>query len=214
MNKLSTIFVAMLIGVAMMLTPATAMAQLDFGAALGAFLGAAQPQQQDVVSPYDAIRENAPAKSKILGTWQYKSASREYLGTPNPIADVALAQVEGIGISALQNRGVVEGCCSLTLRRNGMAILATRDTLQDGVMTYDEESAKVEFSTTVEGVTYTAKGYIRIVSDRLVVLLDARDAMNIVAKSTPSITSDQMFLTAKEVLKTVGDVYLAIAFVR
>jgi TolB-like protein len=214
MNKLSTIFVAMLIGVAMMLAPATAMAQLDFGAALGAFLGAAQPQQQNTVSPYDAIRDNAPAKSKILGTWQYKSASLEYLGTPNPIADVALAQVEGIGISALQSRGVVEGCCSLTLRRNGMAILATRDTLQDGVMTYDEESAKVEFSTTVEGVTYTAKGYIRIVSDRLVVLLDARDAMNIVAKSTPSITSDQMFLTAKEVLKTVGDVYLAIAFVR
>lgn len=206
---LSLVVFAMLCVVAL---PAEASAQFDLGKAFGKLLGAATPQQTKV-SPYDEIRDNAPQRAKLLGTWQYKSAALKYLGD-NPLADVALANIEGFGIAELKKRGVMEGCCSLTLRRNGLAVLATRDTLQDGWLAYDESTAKMNISTTVDDETYQASGYIRIVSDRLIVMIDARDVINIVAQASPELANDQTFVMARSVLQNFGDVYLSVIFER
>ena len=60
-------------------------------------MGSAEPTST-MPSPYDTLRDNAPQRSKLLGTWQYKAASLEYLGD-NPLAEVALAQIEVMGTS-------------------------------------------------------------------------------------------------------------------
>ena len=85
MKRILLLSVVMVLGC---VAPFTASAQFDLGKALGGLLGAAATPQP-TVSPYDEIRDNAPARSKILGTWQYKTASLEYLGS-NALAAVAL----------------------------------------------------------------------------------------------------------------------------
>ena len=122
--------------------------------------------------------------------------------------------MEGFGLSELKNRGIVEGCCSLTLRRNGLAVLSTLDTLHDSNYTYNEDSAAVEVTSVVEGVTYRVKGFIRIVSDNLVVMIDGNDVLALLEKESPEITTDQTYLTAKGLLQSLGDVYLTTIFCR
>lgn len=209
MKRILLLYVVMVLGC---VAPFTASAQFDLGKALGGLLGAAATPQP-TVSPYDEIRDNAPARSKILGTWQYKTASLEYLGS-NALAAVALKQLEGFGLSELKNRGIVEGCCSLTLRRNGLAVLSTLDTLHDSNYTYNEDSAAVEVTSVVEGVTHRVKGFIRIVSDNLVVMIDGNDVLALLEKESPEITTDQTYLTAKGLLQSLGDVYLTTIFCR
>lgn len=203
-----------LVVVAAAMLPDVASAQFDLGKALGKLLEQ-QTESSAVpkVSPYDAIVAGAPARSKILGTWQYKTATLEYLGD-NPLASAAIKQLEGFGLSELKNRGVVEGCCSLTLRRNGLAVLATRDTLQDAEFLYNDETAVVNVSTVVGDVVYKAKGYLRIVNENLIVMIDARDALNLIEKSSPELSGDQTFLTAKGILQSLSDIYLSALFVR
>lgn len=205
--------VAVVLCVALM--PQEASAQFDLGKAFGRILGAvaAEQQQPTKVSPYDELRNNAPTRTKILGTWQYKTASLKYLGD-NPLADVALAQVEGFGLAELKKYGIMEGCCSLTLRRNGLAVLSTLDALQEGWFNYDETTAKMDVSSTVDGVTYRVKGYFRIVSERFMVMLDAGDVIDIIAKASPELTTDDTFIMLKGVLQSFGDVYLCIVFER
>ena len=108
----------------------------------------------------------------------------------------------------------MEGCCSLTLRRNGLAVLATRDTLQEAKFGYDDDTAVVNVMTSVNNVVYKAKGYVRMVNGNLVVMIDARDVINLIEQASPELAKDQTFLTAKGVLQGFGDVYLSTLFVR
>lgn len=207
-------FVALLILALLcaVVAPSEASAQFDLGKALGQLLGA-PAQDTSKPSPYDEIRSTAPARSKILGTWQYKSATLQYLGD-NPLAEMALSQLEGYGLAELRKHGIIEGCCSLTLRRNGMAVLSTRDALQDGTINYDETTSRMTLSTVIDGETYNAKGYLRIVSERLLVMIDARDVLKMLIKNYPELATDQTYIMAQGVLQSFGDIYLTIVFIR
>lgn len=207
-------FVALLILALLcaVVAPSEASAQFDLGKALGQLLGA-PAQDRSKPSPYDEIRSTAPARSKTLGTWQYKSATLQYLGD-NPLAEMALSQLEGYGLAELRKHGIIEGCCSLTLRRNGMAVLSTRDTLQDGTINYDETTSGMTLSTVIDGETYNAKGYLRIVSERLLVMIDARDVLKMLIKNYPELATDQTYIMAQGVLQSFGDIYLTIVFIR
>lgn len=211
MKRLVTLGVVAIIS--MFVAPAEVSAQFDLGKALGSLLGASEQSAQTKPSPYEEMRNTAPARSQTLGTWQYKSASLVYLGD-NPLADMALVQLEGYGLAELRKYGIIEGCCSLTLRRNGMAVLATRDNLQDGTLIYDETTSGMKLSTEVDGKKYSADGYLRLVSDRLLVMVDARDVLKILIQSYPELATDQTYITAQGVLQSFGDVYLNIIFVR
>lgn len=207
-------FVALLILALLcaVVAPSEASAQFDLGKALGQLLGA-PAQDTSKPSPYDEIRSTAPARSKTLGTWQYKSATLQYLGD-NPLAEMALSQLEGYGLAELRKHGIIEGCCSLTLRRNGMAVLSTRDALQDGTINYDETTSGMTLSTVIDGETYNAKGYLRIVSERLLVMIDARDVLKMLIKNYPELSTDQTYIMAQGVLQSFGDIYLTIVFIR
>lgn len=207
-------FVALLILALLcaVVAPSEASAQFDLGKALGQLLGA-PAQDTSKPSPYDEIRSTAPARSKTLGTWQYKSATLQYLGD-NPLAEMALSQLEGYGLAELRKHGIIEGCCSLTLRRNGMAVLSTRDALQDGIINYDETTSGMTLSTVIDGETYNAKGYLRIVSERLLVMIDARDVLKMLIKNYPELATDQTYIMAQGVLQSFGDIYLTIVFIR
>ena len=207
-------FVALLILALLcaVVAPSKASAQFDLGKALGQLLGA-PAQDTSKPSPYDEIRSTAPARSKTLGTWQYKSATLQYLGD-NPLAEMALSQLEGYGLAELRKHGIIEGCCSLTLRRNGMAVLSTRDALQDGTINYDETTSGMTLSTVIDGETYNAKGYLRIVSERLLVMIDARDVLKMLVKNYPELATDQTYIMAQGVLQSFGDIYLTIVFIR
>lgn len=207
-------FVALLILALLcaVVAPSEASAQFDLGKALGQLLGA-PAQDTSKPSPYNEIRSTAPARSKTLGTWQYKSATLQYLGD-NPLAEMALSQLEGYGLAELRKHGIIEGCCSLTLRRNGMAVLSTRDALQDGTINYDETTSGMTLSTVIDGETYNAKGYLRIVSERLLVMIDARDVLKMLVKNYPELATDQTYIMAQGVLQSFGDIYLTIVFIR
>ena len=207
-------FVALLILALLcaVVAPSEASAQFDLGKALGQLFGA-PAQDTSKLSPYDEIRSTAPARSKTLGTWQYKSATLQYLGD-NPLAEMALSQLEGYGLAELRKHGIIEGCCSLTLRRNGMAVLSTRDALQDGTINYDETTSGMTLSTVINGETYNAKGYLRIVSERLLVMIDARDVLKMLVKNYPELATDQTYIMAQGVLQSFGDIYLTIVFIR
>lgn len=198
----------------MAIAPVEVSAQFDLGKALGQLLGgSAATPADDVPTPYDRLRENAPAKSKLMGTWQYKGATIEYLGD-NPLADAALKSVEGYGIAELKKLGVVEGCCSLTLRRNGLAVVATRDALQEGTFTYDESDASVVIKGTYDGTSYRADGYVKIVGGRLIVMVDAMDVLKEILKASPELATDQTVITTKALLESFGDVYISVMWVR
>lgn len=198
----------------MAIAPVEVSAQFDLGKALGQLLGgSATTPADDVPTPYDRLRESAPAKSKLMGTWQYKGATIEYLGD-NPLADAALKSVEGYGIAELKKLGVVEGCCSLTLRRNGLAVVATRDALQEGTFTYDESDASVVIKGTYDGTSYRADGYVKIVGGRLIVMVDAMDVLKEILKASPELATDQTVITTKALLESFGDVYISVMWVR
>ena len=196
------------------IAPVEVSAQFDLGKALGQLLGgSATTPADDVPTPYDRLRENAPAKSKLMGTWQYKGATIEYLGD-NPLADAALKSVEGYGIAELKKLGVVEGCCSLTLRRNGLAVVATRDALQEGTFTYDESDASVVIKGIYDGTSYRTDGYVKIVGGRLIVMVDAMDVLKEILKASPELATDQTVITTKALLESFGDVYISVMWVR
>lgn len=196
------------------IAPVEVSAQFDLGKALGQLLGgSATTPADDVPTPYDRLRENAPAKSKLMGTWQYKGATIEYLGD-NPLADAALKSVEGYGIAELKKLGVIEGCCSLTLRRNGLAVVATRDALQEGTFTYDESDASVVIKGTYDGTSYRADGYVKIVGGRLIVMVDAMDVLKEILNASPELATDQTVITTKALLESFGDVYISVMWVR
>lgn len=198
----------------LLFAPAQTSAQFDLGKALGQLMSQGAHVEQDATpSPYDRLRENAPAKSKLLGTWQYKGAAIEYLGD-NPLADVALEQVETFGLAELKKLGVVEGCCSITLRRNGLAVVATLDTIQEGRFTYDESDASVVISSEYGGNKYSSDGYVKIVNDRLIVMVDARDVMSEVLRTSPELATNQSVATMKTLLDSFGDVYVSVMFER
>ena len=195
-----------------LLNVAEASAQIDFGKALGTLLNEAQ-QAQPTENLYAKIKANAPARSKILGSWHYLSARVEYLGI-NSLAQVAIPQLESFVLSELKRNGIVEGCCSLTLNRNGVAVIGTLDTLYEGEYTYDPATAKVKATYIYNGRKYAMGGYLRLVSSRLAVLIDMRDILRELLAVRPSLATDENFLMVKGVVDSFGDIYVSVLFSR
>ena len=189
-----------------------ASAQIDLGKALGTLLNEAATAQTGP-DQYALLRENAPAKGKIVGTWHYLSARVEYLGV-NPLATMAIPQMETLVLSELKRHGIVEGCCSLTLNRNGVAVIGTLDQVFEGKYSYDPTTAKVKASYDYKGHTYALSGYLKPVSSRIAVLVDMRDILRELMVIRPSLASDDNFLLIKGVVDSFGDIYLSVLFNR
>lgn len=189
-----------------------ASAQIDLGRALGTLLNEAAAVQT-TTDQYALLRENAPAKGKILGSWHYLSARVEYLGV-NSLASVAIPQLETFVLSELKRNGIVEGCCSLTLNRNGIAVIGTLDEVFEGSYTYDPTQAKVKASYTYNNHTYKVSGYIKTVSSRIALLINMKDILREVLFLRPSLAQDEDFLMIKGVVDSFGDIYLSVLFNR
>ena len=195
-----------------LLSVAEASAQIDFGKALGTLLNEAS-QTQTTENPYAKIKANAPARSKILGSWHYLSARVEYLGI-NSLAQVAIPQLESFVLSELKRNGIVEGCCSLTLNRNGVAVIGTLDSLYEGKYTYDPTSAKFKATYIYNNREYAMGGYLKFVSSRLAVLIDMRDILRELLAVRPSLATDENFIMVKGVVDSFGDIYVSVLFSR
>lgn len=214
MKNIANLMLSLVLCAVVLLLPAEASAQFDLGKALGQLLGqSSQTPSEDAPTPYDRLKESAPAKSKLMGTWQYKEAAIEYLGD-NPLADAALKSIEGYGLAELKKLGVVEGCCSLTLRRNGLAVVATRDALQEGTFTYNESDASLLIEGKYGTTSYRADGYVKIVGGRLIVMVDAHDVVREILRSSPELATDQTVVATKALLENFGDVYISVMWVR
>ena len=189
-----------------------ASAQIDLGRALGTLLNEAATVQT-APDQYAILRENAPAKGKILGSWHYLTARVEYLGV-NSLASMAIPQLETFVLAELKRNGIVEGCCSLTLNRNGVAVIGTLDKVYDGKYSYDATTAKFKASYTYNNHTYNVSGYLKSVSSRVAVLIDMRDILRELAVVRPSLATDENFLLIKGVVDSFGDIYLSVLFTR
>lgn len=189
-----------------------ASAQIDLGKALGTLLNEAAATQP-AVDHYALLRENAPAKGKILGTWHYLSARVEYLGA-NSIASMAIPQLETVVLSELKRYGITEGCCSLTLNRKGVAVMGTLDRVYEGKYSYDAATAKVKGSYEYNNHTYALSGYLKSVSTRIAILIDMRDVLRELTTIRPSLATDENFLLIKGVVDSFGDIYLSVLFNR
>ena len=211
MHKMRRLFLAILCVVGLGVTT-EASAQIDLGKALGTLLNEAAAVQT-APDQYAILRENAPAKGKILGSWHYLTARVEYLGV-NSLASMAIPQLETFVLAELKRNGIVEGCCSLTLNRNGVAVIGTLDKVYDGKYSYDATTAKFKASYTYNNHTYNVSGYLKSVSSRVAVLIDMRDILRELAVVRPSLATDENFLLIKGVVDSFGDIYLSVLFTR
>ncbi len=189
-----------------------ASAQIDLGKALGTLLNEAAAVQS-APDHYATLRENAPTKGKVLGSWHYLSARVEYLGV-NSLASMAIPQLETFVLAELKRNGIVEGCCSLTLNRNGVAVIGTLDQVYEGNYSYDQATAKIKATYTYNNHTYKVSGYLKTVSSRIAVLIDMRDILRELAVIRPSLAKDENFIMIKSVVDSFGDIYLSVLFGR
>ena len=190
-----------------------ASAQIDLGKAIGSFLdevGASQ-LMPSVPDQYATLREKAPAKAQVVGTWQYLSSRVEYLGS-NYLASVTIPQLESIISTELRSNGIVEGCCSLKLNRRGSAVVESRDEKFKGEYTYDASTAKFKATCVYDNHTYTATGYFKLVKSRLCVLVNMRDILRELVAYYPSLANDENFIVIKSVVDSFGDLYLNVLF--
>lgn len=199
--------VAMLLGCGV-----EARAQFDLGRLLGSLVK--QPEEQAATpDAYQLLAEQAPVRSELLGTWQYLAARVEHLGN-NPLASAALSQSEALISAELKNRGIVEGCCSLTLRRNGVAVVGTLDHVFEGRYSYDDDTAQTTVSMCSGSTEYSVDGYVKFISGRLVVMIDIKDLLREVVKSDPTLATNETFIMLRSVLDSFGDTYLSVMFTR
>lgn len=191
-----------------------ATAQLDLSRALNTLLGGKENSAPATIkTPYDILAESAVAPSKLTGVWLYHSATVEYLGA-NPLADVALAQLEGYAQAELRGAGVLAGYFGLTLRRNGVAYLSHEDDIYEGRYKYNAEDASVAISTTLNDTTLSLGGYIKQSGTRMELLLDAADAMTLFKELFPEYKTNSMVISADAAIKSFGDVFISIRFTR
>ena len=189
-----------------------ASAQIDLGKALGTLLNEAAAVQS-TPDYYAKLRESAPSKGKIVGTWKYLSARVEYLGA-NSVAQVAVPQLESFVAAELRSNGIVEGCCSLTINRNGSATISTGGVGYAGSYTYDQSTAKAKASYKHDNHTYNVSGYVKLSSSRLMVLVDMRDVLRELIYMDPKLANDQNFLMVKGIVDSFSDIYLSVLFTK
>lgn len=203
------VILAFVVAVAGLMASATeAAAQFDLSRALNALVEA-QAAASTQKSAYDLLAESAPQSSKLTGVWLYQSVSLENLGA-NPIAELALPQIEGYLAAALRNERVTAGAYGLTVRRNGVVFLSYGDEIIEGKYRYNAEDATVRITATHGKITLDARGYVAIKDGKLIVYLDANELYAALLQVYPEYRNDPTAMSIESTLRGFTGVYIAL----
>lgn len=203
------VILAFVVAVAGLMASATeAAAQFDLSRALNALVEA-QAAASTQKSAYDLLAESAPQSSKLTGVWLYQSVSLENLGA-NPIAELALPQIEGYLAAALRNERVSAGAYGLTVRRNGVVFLSYGDEIIEGKYRYNAEDATVRITATHGKITLDARGYVAIKDGKLIVYLDANELYAALLQVYPEYRNDPTAMSIESTLRGFTGVYIAL----
>lgn len=221
MKRLFTLLVA--VAVVAVVAPTEASAQFDLSRAINYLFGGSNEEEDDdttqsttqstttTVSPFERIAREAPALSSALGTWVYDTTSLEYLGT-NSFANVALTSLESYGLAELEGAGITSGSSTLTLRRNGVGIVAHGEYLFEGGYSYDSERGRLTITAQVDGHALSCGGYMTLVDGTLKVMVNAKEALDAYLEVYPEQSTDSFFAMAQGVLASFDQVYVTLHF--
>ena len=201
----------LIVAVVVALVPTTASAQFNLSRLLGGLskVANAQTEKED---PYQRLAEAAPSIYTLNGNWTYQSASFSYLGQ-NPLADIAIAQIDPIVASMLQQLKITPGSAKLRLN-GGKGTITHGDHKLDGSYVYTRSKASVVAETTLDGKTVKASGYVRYASGELTIMLDARELISAMTTLMPELKSDQNILLVETLIKDLKDVYVVGKFTK
>ena len=195
--------------------PATASAQFNISNALNALFGGSKKTEQQVEqkSPYQLIAEAAPTAREIVGTWTYDSSDAEYLGS-NQLANLAISQVKGVALSKLESYGITKGSFKVQIRRNGTGTITMGDKTLSGNYDYNPTPGAILFTGKVNGVSLSCNGFLKMKSGKLVVMVDADDAISAFKQAYPEYANHQLIQTLGGVLASFSEIYGAIYLTR
>ena len=170
-----------------------------------------QQQQQPEKSPFEILAENAPSARQLQGSWLYADAGAEYLGV-NPLADMAIAQVEQYAKSRIVAAGIKPGSFSVTLRRNGTGTITFGERTLSGRYVYNAENATIIISGTINNVAVSVSGYVRYADGNLDILVEATSALDALLKVYPELATDQTVQMVSGMLSSFPGVYAKATF--
>lgn len=170
-----------------------------------------QQSQQPQKSPFEILAENAPAARQLQSSWLYSDAGAEYLGV-NPLADMAIAQVEQYAKSRIVAAGIKPGSFSVTLRRNGTGTITFGERTLSGRYVYNAENATIIISGTINNVAVSVSGYVRYVDGNLDILVEATSALDALLKVYPELATDQTVQMVSGMLSSFPGVYAKATF--
>lgn len=170
-----------------------------------------QQQQQPQKSPFEILAENAPVARQLQGSWLYSDAGAEYLGV-NPLADMAIAQVEQYAKSRIVAAGIKPGSFSVTLRRNGTGTITFGERTLSGRYVYNAENATIIISGTINNVAVSVSGYVRYADGNLDILVEATSALDALLKVYPELATDQTVQMVSGMLSSFPGVYAKATF--
>ena len=201
----------LIVAVAVAIVPTTASAQFSLSRLLGGIQQVANSQTQQV-DPYQRLAESAPSSYTLNGNWTYQSASFSYLGN-SPLADIAIAQIDPIVASMLQQLNITPGSVKLRLN-GGKGTITQGDRKLDGSYVYVRSKAAITAQTTLDGKTLSVPGYVRYESGTLSIMLDARQLITAITAIMPELKQDQNIILLETLLKDLKDVYVVGTFTK
>lgn len=170
-----------------------------------------QQSQQPQKSPFEILAENAPVARQLQSSWLYSDAGAEYLGV-NPLADMAIAQVEQYAKSRIVAAGIKPGSFSVTLRRNGTGTITFGERTLSGRYVYNAENATIIISGTINNVAVSVSGYVRYADGNLDILVEATSALDALLKVYPELATDQTVQMVSGMLSSFPGVYAKATF--
>lgn len=211
------IFAIALLFAGMVAMPESASAQFDLSKLGGLLRGTNSSNTTTTkTSPYKSLADNAPAKSEILGAWKYSDLDIEYLGT-NSFADATIGQVKLLVREELRAYGVTPGCFTITLSKSGKGSFSYGEYIFEGSYTYDSTKARFELTATAEdGKAIKCGGFLKKVDGKLVVMLDAQDALDAIATAIPEITTGDTstFASIYSIVQSFPGIYLSMHYTK
>lgn len=211
------IFAIALLFAGMVAMPESASAQFDLSKLGGLLRGTnSSTTTTTKTSPYKSLADNAPAKSEILGVWKYSDLDIEYLGT-NSFADATIGQVKLLVREELRAYGVTPGCFTITLSKSGKGSFSYGEYIFEGSYTYDSTKARFELTATAEdGKAIKCGGFLKKVDGKLVVMLDAQDALDAIATAIPEITTGDTstFASIYSIVQSFPGIYLSMHYTK
>lgn len=208
MRRVIVIALVALLGV--VAAPTTASAQFDLSK-VGSLFGGGSKSSKPKKSPYQTLAESAPDKRQLVGTWSYQSVDIEYLGTSS-FADAAVSQLKSYGNAELCEAGITPGCFTLTLRTNGKGSIAYEDYLFEGDYIYDPSTARFELTAVADDQSVHCSGYFKFVGEDLVVMINAKDAIDAFVTILPEASTDSTFTMIKGAVDSFPGIYISMHY--